>query len=78
MQTHYTQGRTCMETMFSCIRLNIPTACPPRTDVPVNRPFSTASTGDGLLFGFEFGQVCDLPNDVESDSILFLHPLHQP
>jgi len=56
---------------FAYIRLNMSTPCPPRSAVPVNRPFSTASAGDGPLFGFEFGQACDPSNDVRQTVSLF-------
>jgi len=55
---------------FTYISLNIPTACPPRTDVPVNLPFLTG-TGAGSYSGLEFGQVCDFPNDVWQTVSLF-------
>ena len=55
---------------FAYVLLNTPTACPPRTAVPVNRPFFSRCRCWAVVFGFEFGQVCDFPNDVRPDCIL--------
>ncbi len=48
---------------FAYISLNIPTPCPPRSAVPVNRPFFSQHRC-WAFFGHKFGQVCDFPNDV--------------
>jgi hypothetical protein len=48
------------------ISLNIPTACPPRTAVSVNRPFCNRRRC-WVTFGHELDQICDLPNDVAAN-----------
>ena len=54
---------------FTYISLNTPTACPPRTAVPVNRPFLSLRRC-WVFCGHKFGQVCDFPNDVALERIL--------
>ena len=49
---------------FAYIRLNMPTPCPPRSAVPVNRPFNSRCRCWAILFGLEFGKTCDPSNDV--------------
>lgn len=51
---------------FTYIRLNMPIPCPPRSAVPVNRPFLTG-TGVGSYSGFKLGQACDFPKDVDQE-----------
>jgi len=50
------------------VSLNIPTACPPRTAVSVNRPFRDRHRC-WAAFGHEFDKVCDLPDDVAVNRI---------
>lgn len=45
------------------VSLNIPTACPPRTAVSVNRPFCDRHRC-WVAFGHELDKVCDFPNDI--------------
>ncbi len=54
---------------FAYVLLNTPTACPPRTAVPVNRLFFSRCRC-WAVFRHKFGQVCDFPNDVRANPIL--------
>ncbi len=57
---------------FAYILLDTPTPCPPRSAVPVNRPFLTAGAGAGPVFGFEFGKACDSSNIVRRTVALLM------
>jgi len=56
-------GRFLAAAKFTYIRLNMPTPCPPRSAVPVNRPFNSRRRCWTVL-GHEFGKTCDSSDDV--------------
>jgi hypothetical protein len=50
------------------ISLNRSTPCPPRSDVPVNRPLANRRRC-WIAFEHELGQICEHPNDVGENHI---------
>ncbi len=60
---------------FAYIKLNMPTPCPPRSTVPVNRPFLQPVQVMGCVFGHKFGKACDFPNDVRRTVAIFAFTL---